>query len=192
LILSTHSSGDVKRLINRRENMARRKDVPTRHEVTEKIESNRKEMEGKETDLDKIASDVETVRQTIEQLDFSGTAEGSEQMESSIESAEDVTREVFDREDDSLEEVQTHNEEFEGELQDRQGSSESDLGKISDSSAKIETKETINELVKAKEAVLHDIDFLVEQIRRASDARKESDAIQERLRTRVHTGKRGR
>ena len=170
--------------------MARRKDVPTRNEVTEKIESDKKEMEGKETDLDKIASDVETVRQTLEQLDFGGTAEGSDEVESSIESAEDVTTVVFDREDESLEQIQTHNEEFEGELQDHHGSSESDLGKISDASAKIETKEAINELEKAREAALRDIDFLAEQIGRASDARKESDTVQEKLQARVHTGKR--
>ena len=172
--------------------MARRKDVPTRHEVTEKIETNKKEMEGMETDLDKIASDVETVRKTIEDLDFGGTAEGSEQVESSIRSAEDMTTEVFDKEDESLEQIQTDNEEFEGKIEDHRGSSESDLGKISDSSAKIETKETINEMVKTKEAVLRDINFLAEQITRASDARKESDVVQEKLRARVNAGKGGR
>lgn len=170
--------------------MARRKDVPTRHEVTEKIENSQREMEGKETDLDKITSDIETVRQTLENLDFGGTAEGIKEVESSIESAEDVTTDVFEREDETLEQLQRDNQEFEGEIEDRRGSSESDLGKIA--SAKIETKETVTELEKAKEAVLRDIDFLADQVGRAIDARKESDAIQERLQARVHTGKRGR
>ena len=172
--------------------MARRKDVPTRTEVTEKIETDKREMEGKETDLDKIASDVETVRQTLEQLDFGGTSEGTDEVESSIESAEDVTEDVFDKEDESLEQTQNDNQEFEGKLQDHRGSSESDLGKITDAGGKIETKETINELLKVKEAVLRDIDFLKEHILRASEARKESDAIQEKLQARVHTGKRER
>jgi hypothetical protein len=169
--------------------MARRGDVPTRSEVTEKIEINRGQMEAKEIDLDKIAQDVETVRQTIESLDFSGTDEGTNEVESAIESAEDVTKEVFDKEDDNLDQAQDDNQEFEGELQDRSGSSESDLGKISDSGAKIETKETVNELERAKEAVLQDIDFLAEQIRRASEAREKSNTVQERLRSRVHAGK---
>jgi hypothetical protein len=169
--------------------MARRKDVPTRHEVTEKIETTKRGMEGKVTDLDKIASDVETVRQTLEQLDFGGTAEGGEEVENSIKGAEDVTTEVFDREDEGLEQIQRDNQDFEGKLQDHRGSSESDLGKISDSRAKIETKETVSELEKAREAVLRDMDFLAEQVRRAIDARKESDAAQERLQARVHTGK---
>lgn len=172
--------------------MARGKDLPRRNEVTERIDNNKNEMEGKETDLEKIASDVETVRQTLEKLDLSGTADGSEQVESAIESAEDVTKEVFDREDETLEQIQTGNEQFEGELQGRRGSSESDLGKISDASAKIETKETIDKLLEAKEASLRDIDFLAEQIGRASDARKGSDAIQEKLQARVHIGRGGR
>ena len=168
--------------------MSRRSDVPTRSEVTEKIDTTKSEMEAKETDLDKTASDVETVRQTREQLDFGGTAEGSDEVESSIESAEDVTTEVFDKEDESLDQVQTRNEEFEGKLQDHQESSESDLGKISDARAKIDTKETINELAKTEEAVRRDIEFLDGEGRRASDAREKSDDIQRRLQARVHTG----
>lgn len=170
--------------------MAKRRDVPSKGEVTERIEKSNKDMEGKEVDLEKVASDVETVRQTLEKLDFGGTAEGADQLEKSIESAEDVTTEVFEREDENLERIQSNSQEFEGEITDHRDTSESDLGKISDSSARIETKETINELVRAKETVLRDIDFLAGQINRASDARKKSDAVQEKLKSRVHTGKR--
>jgi hypothetical protein len=169
--------------------MAKRRDVPSKGEVTERIEKSNKDMEGKQVDLEKVASDVETVRQTLEKLDFGGTAEGADQLEKSIESAQDVTTEVFEREDESLERIQSESQEFEGEITDHRDTSESDLGKISDSSAKIETKETINELVKAKETVLRDIDFLADQINRACDARKKSDAAQEKLKSRVHTGK---
>jgi hypothetical protein len=66
------------------------------------------------------------------------------------------------------------------------------LGKISDSSAKIETKETVNELVQAKEVVLKDIDFLADSINRISDAIKKSDAAQEKLKSRIHTSQRRR
>ena len=172
--------------------MAKRKDVPTRQEVSKKIEKNRKDMELKEINLDWIASDVETVRQTLEKLDFGGTAEGFDQVETSIKGAENVTADVFDREDEDLEQIQKDNQEYEGEIQDRRKSSESDLGKISDSSARIETKETINELIQAKEAALKDIDFLAEQIERAKGARDKSDSIQKRIQARVHSEKRSR
>jgi hypothetical protein len=172
--------------------MAKRRDLPSKHEVTERIEKNKKDMEEKEVDLEKVASDVETVRQTIEKLDFGGTAEGADQLEKSIESAEDVTTEVFEKEDQNLERIQSNSQEFEGEITDHRDTSESDLGKISDSSARIETRETTNELVRAKEAVLRDIDFLADRINRAADARKKSDTIQEKLKSRVHTGQRRR
>ena len=169
--------------------MARGKDVPTRAEVTEKIETNKREMEAKEVDIGKIVEDLETVKHTLEQLDFGGTVEGSDEVRGSIEGAENVTEEAYGREDEGLEQVQTRNEEFEGELQERGRSSESDLGKISD--AKVETKETIKQLEDAREAALREIDFLKEQLLRASEARRESNAIQEKLQARVHAGKRG-
>jgi hypothetical protein len=170
--------------------MAKRKDVSSKGEVTERIEKSKKEMEGKEVDLEKIAADVATVRQTLEKLDFGGTAEGADQLEKTIESAENVTTEVFEREDENLERIQSNSKQFEGEIKERRNTSESDLGKISDGSAKIETRETTNELLRAKEAVLRDIDFLADQINRASDARKKSDNVQEKLKSSIYTGKR--
>ena len=169
--------------------MAKRRDVPTRNEVTERVETSTKEMEEKEVGLDRIATDVEIVRETLEKLDLGGTQEGAEQLESSIEGAEDVTEEVFDREDEDLERMQEENKEFEGELDERRDTSDTDLGKVSDASSKIESKETINELVKAKEAVMRDIDFLKEQIDRATDARQRSDEIQKKHQSRVHSGR---
>ena len=102
--------------------MAKHKDVPTRQEVSKKIEKNRKDMELKEINLDWIASDVETVRQTLEKLDFGGTAEGFDQVETSIKGAENVTADAFDREDEDLEQIQKDNQEYEGEIQDRRKS----------------------------------------------------------------------
>jgi len=171
--------------------MPSRKDVPGRGEVTEKIETGKKEMEIKEVDLAKIVTDVETVRQTLEQLDLSGTAEGVEEVEASIRNAEDVTEGVFDREDNDLESIQAVNHEVEEGLQERRGLSESDLGKIEDANSRIETMETVNEFVRAKQAALHDIDFLSDQISRASEAREKSDEVQDRLQSRVHSKKKG-
>ena len=166
--------------------MAKRRDVPTRHEVSERVEGNKEDMEKKEVDLDKIASDVDTVRHTLENLYLDGTSEGSEEVEQSIESAENVTEQEFDKEDEELEQIQADNQEFDGELNDRRGSSESDLGKISDASSGIETTETVKELERAKEAALRDIEYLRGQIDRARAAREKSDDIQDKLQARVH------
>ena len=167
--------------------MARRSDIRRRPEVTEKIETNKNEMDTKENNLDTIASDVETVRQTLENLE-GGTVDGFDETEKSIEVAEDVTIEVFEKKDDELEEVQSDTEEFEGEIKENRNSAESDLGKLSDASGKIDTTETINRLVEAKETVMRDMEFLAAEIDRALDAREKSDAVQEKHRARIQKG----
>ena len=167
--------------------MKKRSDVPSRPDITENVEQKNTEMEEKEIDLDKIATDVETVRQTLESLDLEGTSDCAEELESAFDDTEAVTIEEFEKEDESLEEIQDDSKEYEREVDDRRGSSESDLGKISDASARIETKKSTNELIKAKESALQDIEFLAEQIDRAREAREKSDEAQEELYNRIHT-----
>ena len=169
--------------------MARRGDVPTRGEVTEKVEHNANDMQEKAEDVDKIVEDIETVRQTLEELDLGGTSDGAEKVERSIDAAEDVTVDVFDREDEEVEQLQEDTSEYEDDLGERSDTVESDLGKISDASGRIETQETTNELVNAKEAAIHDIEFLSDQARRAEEARAESERIQQDHQSRAHSGR---
>lgn len=168
----------------------RRSDSPRRSEVTEKVEHQKDSMDQKNDELDTIATDTETVRETLEALDFDGTAEGGDDVEEAIEKSEDVTVEIFDGEDETLEGIQSDTEEYEGELHERTDSSESDLDKVSDAAAKIETRDTVDELAHAKEAVSSDIEFLEEQNENAREARNESDRLQEEHRGRVHGGRR--
>jgi len=169
--------------------MKKRAGLKSRSEVTDKIETNQKDMEEKEEKLDITASDVETVRETVEQLDFSGTEEGADELENSMEETESVTTDVFNEEDEKLETTQEENQEFEDELGDNKGSAEGDLGKVVDASAKTETTETVNAYLKVKETVIKDIDFLIDQIDRGSDAREKSETIQQEHRARVNSGK---
>lgn len=170
--------------------MAKFKDVYTRTEIEGKIERTNNEMEKKGEDLDTIASDIETIRHTLENLDMKGTREGAEKLETSFENTEKVTTEVFEGKDDELEQVQRENNEFEQEIEERKGSSESDLGKVSDASARIETSESINELLKAKEAGLEEIDYLKDQIERVREAMEKSESKQERQKHRINAGRR--
>jgi hypothetical protein len=164
----------------------RKTDTPTRSEVTEKVEKNKDDMEEKVEDLDTIATDTETVRETLEALDFEGTADAADEVEDAFEEAEDVTIEKFDEEDEVLEEVQDKTEDHENELQERSDSSQMDLGKISDASGRIETDDTVNELINAKEGVLKDIDFIDEHQKVAEEARDESERLQQEHQNRVH------
>ena len=52
--------------------MARKRDVPTRGEVTERIDKGRDDMREQEEQLETTADDVETIRRTLEDLDFGG------------------------------------------------------------------------------------------------------------------------
>jgi hypothetical protein len=170
--------------------MRRKGDTPTRSEVTETVEKHKDDMSEKVEELDTIATDTETVRDTLESLDFGGTSDGAEEVESAIDQAEDVTVEIFDREDENLEEIQGDTEEYEGELQERTDSSESDLDKVSDAAGKIETQETVGELENAKAAVSSDIEFLREQDETAKQAREENEQLQQNHRSRVQGGRR--
>ena len=109
--------------------MARRGDVPTRGEVTEKVDHSADDMQEKAEEMDKVVEDIETVRQTLEELDLGGTSDGADEVGQSIEAAEDVTVDVFDREDEEVEQLQQDSSEYEGDLHERSDSVESDLGK---------------------------------------------------------------
>jgi hypothetical protein len=165
--------------------MRKKTDTPTRNEVTEKVEKNKDEMEERVEQLDTIATDAETVRETLEALDFEGTVDAADEVEGAIEQAEEVTVEAFEDTDENLVEAQSETEDHESELQGRSDSSQMDLGKISDASGRIETKDTVNELVNAKEGVLKDIDFIDEHQQRAKDARDESERLQQEHRSRM-------
>jgi P2-related tail formation protein len=167
--------------------MTRRSDTPRRSDVTETVDRSKRDMEEKSQEIEKVVSDVETVRQTLESLDLGGTAEGAEETEQALDSAEEVTVDVFDREDEQLDTKQNETEEYEGNLNERSDTSKSDLGKISDASTQIDTTETTNELVKAKDSAIRDIEFLEGQARRALDARNESERVQNEHQSRVRT-----
>ena len=167
--------------------MRRNSDTPTRSEVTGKVEESKHEMAEKIEDLDVIAKDSETVADT---LDFSGTTEGTSEVEGAIEQASEVTIEKFNEEDDALEQVQGETEEYEGELKERTDSSESDSEKISEAIGQITTEETKGELQQAESEIRDDIEFLNSENEAARIAREETEQLQQENRSRVQGGRR--
>lgn len=170
--------------------MARRGDSPTRGEVTERVDKSESDMQEKTEEMDKTVSDIETVRDTLDSLDLSGTSEASDEVEQAIEGAEDVSEGEFEQESGELEGIQGETEEHEGELQERTDSSSQDLGKLSDASGRMNSDAANSELVKAKESALRDIDFLGDQAKRAQDSREESQRVHEDYKGRVAGGRR--
>jgi hypothetical protein len=92
---------------------------------------------------------------------------------------------VFDGQDNDLEELQDENQEYEGELQERTDVAESDLEKVSGASARIETDVAVSELARAEEAAQGDIEFLQEHADDTQAAREESERLQQEYEARV-------
>jgi len=171
--------------------MGRRKKILGRGEIENRVEKAGKEMEEKEDILENDVSDIETIRKTLDGLE-GGTSEGFEQVESSIGAAENVTTEAFEREDHELERIQEDSEKFGREIQEGQESAESDSEKISDAITEFKTKEPEKEARRAKEQAEKDINVLKEHDEQERSAREKSDAIQEKLKARVNSGRRKR
>lgn len=163
-----------------------RNDVKSRGEITDTVNRSDTDLEQKVGDLEKVERDVKTIRDTLANLEFAGTAEGADAVKGAVTGAETATVEVFDRQDEQLEHAQSENEGYEREMQENAEVEKSDINKLSDASNQIDTHETVNELVKAKEAALRDIDFLAEQIERAKRAREKSEQAQQEYQRTVH------
>ena len=167
--------------------MARRKKLLGRREIENQLEKSGKEMEEKENVLEKDVSDIETTRKTLDGLE-GGTSEGLEQVESYIRDAENVTTEAFEREGHELDQTQKDSEEFGTEIQDGKKSAETDSAKIRD--AEFKTKEPVKEFQRAQEQASKDIGVLEKHKEQERRAREKSDAIQEKLKARVQSGRR--
>lgn len=162
-----------------------RTDAPRRGEITEKIDQDQDQMSEKTDRLDTVASDSETVAETLDGLDLDGTAEAADQVEAAIERAQDVTGEVFEQEDDDLVEILTEAQEYEDELQDRSDASEADRDKVRDATDQIATEETKRELEQAQAEIDDDLEFLQEQRETARQGREENERLRQESQGRV-------
>jgi hypothetical protein len=163
----------------------RRTDTPRRGEITEKIDEGKDEMAEKTEQLDTVAADSETVAETLDGLDLSGTADATEEIEAAIEKAQDVTHEVFEREEDDLEQVLNARQEFEQELQERTDASEADRDEIAEATGAIATAETKQELEQAQAEIQDDLEFLDEQKDSARQSREENERLRQEYRGRM-------
>ncbi|MFC1734762.1 hypothetical protein ACFL1X_01500 [Candidatus Hydrogenedentota bacterium] len=165
--------------------MAKKANSPTRSEMEEKVSGYAGDMRKIETDMENRVEDVDTIRTTLDELDYKGTSEGAEAIQQLIEEAEDVTKEEFDREDEELETLQHENDEYRTELDDRVASSESDRGKLNDAATRIETREAADNIRKAEDAAQNEGKVLNELVSRAREAGERSEQVQNDYQTRV-------
>lgn len=159
------------------------RDRSTRNELTDRKDQQTEDMRELRDKLEKKAEDLATVRRLLEELDLDGgTSDGAAEIEESVDRAERVTEEVFDQDDKALDQIHADAEGYQSELTERKETSESNLGRISDVTAPLETQETIDQIREGKEAALRDVDFLQDLLQRAMDALEESENVQNDLR----------
>ena len=171
--------------------MTKRKNSSTRVEIRDTVTDNRDQMNELTDDMEVKAIDTDIVRETLDDLDMDGfTAEGAEEVEETIEKAEDVTVELFDEQDENLEQTIDKSKDYSDELKDNKETGEKDLSKVVESSGKIETIETGDELAHTKASAMEDIEFLEDQETEAVDDQKNTEQARKVLQDKVHSGRR--
>ena len=169
--------------------MAKKSDLPTHSEIEETVSEQKEKGDEKLEELKVLTDDAETVDETLDSIEGS-TGEGRQEITSNVEAAGDVTVEMHEAEDSNLDSIQDETEDYEGFLDDRHSTAESDLGRISDASGEIETQEPRDKLADAKASALEDMDFLRENNEKAKDDRNESEQEQNELQDRINSVRR--
>ena len=169
--------------------MVSRSDTPTQGEVCERVEAHDRDMGEKIEDIEKSVEDLETVRHTLEQLEFAGTREGADDVERSIDDAEQSSDRDYDRKSDELGEIQGETEKDADEFDDRGERSDSDARSIESGEGQITGLDAKAEFDRAKQRALEDVGFLKEQTQRALESIEESRRVHEGLESRAKSGK---
>lgn len=172
--------------------MAAKKGFSGRTEIQEKIREDGNEMNEGLEELDTKATDIEIVRETLDSLDMEGfTAEGADDAVETIDNAEDKTIDLFEQNDQSLQEVMDKSREYTDQLKDSRDTDQDDLAKVVDTAGRIETAETAEELSHTKGSMMEDIDFLEEQQTEGIEYQQETDQARKEYQNRVNSGRRG-
>lgn len=162
----------------------------SRTEINDTIDQHDQDLDEKENKLEVTAKDLETIRVLMDQLDTdSFTTEGRDSVEDSVDASEEIAEQVFDEDEAALTDVQGESEDFKAEIEELSESSERNLGRISDVTAPIETKEVIDQVRDVKEAVLEDLDAIKGFINRIENRLGQDKEVQGDLR-RVREGAR--
>ena len=161
-------------------------------EIRDEADQTTEDMDRRGTDLEERGAEVESIREAVAEMDFGGTSDAIEIMESALDRAEDVVVETFDQQSDELDDVQAGNAEQGEELHERSEADRGDAERISETSVRISTRESANELTRARDAVLDGLDHLIEQITRRKEAGERSKEHQNTVRELIKSGGRAR
>lgn len=157
--------------------MARRRrpvEAPGRDELAERGESQHQRMHDTEENAERKVTDVETERETADELDLEGTREAAEAIEQHIDEAENRSTEEFETDGRELEGIHQEVEEFGGELQDRTDSMARDAERISEARERLTSEVAGGELMGAIESAQAEIEVLQKQLEHSRQTLAES------------------
>jgi len=152
----------------------RRSDTPTRSDVTAEVERRGAEMQEQAEEVETKVADLETERRTLDELDRSGTSDGVDEVDGSIERARDASGSEFDQESETLDQQHAEAEEHEQQLDQRGEAASADRERIAGGRDQVHSDAAGSELAAAEEAAQRDIDFLAESEHKAEEARRNS------------------
>ena len=162
------------------------RDAPSRETLKERDQKFGDDFHEKDERMGKDTEDVECIRQTGEELEYHGTAEGKDDVRESVNAAEEAAVETFERDDGELESIQEESKEYEEDIRERSEATEVDREKLSDAGDKVTIQEAKDALVRAGEAVEQDLEILKEHLDHIIQAFEQSEQAQADYRSRVH------
>lgn len=166
--------------------MSRQERLGTRQEVRGEIHGIREELRKKEKDLGIVKDDYEVVERTKQSLQPAGTADGGGEVIELVNRAQEVTGEVFEKEDKALETVQERSEAQGERVREQSEAVKDNLERLAEARSTVVTRETAGELDRAKRSSEDEGRFLHEVMKEEQEQRQESKRIEAELRARVH------
>lgn len=166
--------------------MPRQRTTKSRGELSSCTDQDVQRLADQEQKLERVCADNEEVHRLLDSLELAGTSEAVESVEHSVERAEAVTVEVFEREDHTLEQHQQETDTHAGELKERSDASNTDLGRVADTRGRVETQEAHGDLTEAESALQDDLRILGDLLTRNRQARESSEHEQEIANQKLH------
>jgi len=169
--------------------MEKLNDTPTRAQIQTTVEEFQTEMVDRGEIVEEKVTDLETERQTKDELDLNCTSDAADEVESNIDSARDVSSGEFEDESQQLEQIHQDTQECEEELQERSDSTTSDMEKLSDAGSQVHSDTARAEVEGAADAAQREIEFLDEQEQNAQESRTESERLHQEQEQRANEAK---
>ena len=163
---------------------------PSRSELSERVSRKRQDYEQSNESLTREADDVDTARQTREGVELAGVVESDAAIEQALDSAQQAATSDFEQEGRQLEQKHTEGQELENDMNERAKMTAADTEKLREGQAKLHADTLRQRLLEAQAAASAVLEFLDQQEKEATEARRRSQQDYQRDLDRVQNERR--